>query len=104
MDDVPPVITGCPSDMTLDLPLTQPNIVGRWTEPSAMDESGEAPSISKTHTPGDSFPEGVTRVTYTFSDGPNNQAMCSFDVTVVREGEDQKLSGTSMFSHFFSLR
>ncbi|XP_033625617.1 hyalin-like isoform X1 [Asterias rubens] len=87
VDDVPPVITGCPANMVLDLPLTQPNIVVRWTEPSAMDESGEAPSLIKTHTPGDSFLEGVTRVRYTFSDDRNNQEECSFDIIVVREAD-----------------
>ena len=52
-----------------------------------MDESGEAPSLIKTHTPGDSFLEGVTRVRYTFSDDRNNQEECSFDIIEVREGK-----------------
>ena len=73
--------------MNVTLPLTQQTDLGvTWQEPSATDNSGEEPSVSKSHEPGDAFPEGMTTVTYTFSDGAGNQAECSFIINVEREG------------------
>ena len=53
-----------------------------WTEPIATDNSGMTPTVTQTHQPGDRFPVGTTRVTYTFSDIAGNQAMCFFMVTL----------------------
>ena len=78
VDDTPPVIVGCPSDIVLPLGVA----LTSWTEPSATDDSGNPPSVVKSHQPGTNFSEGNTTVMYTFSDGAGNQANCSFVVTV----------------------
>ncbi|XP_071505195.1 hyalin-like [Diadema antillarum] len=82
-DTISPVITGCPSDINLDLPSDFLSSVSvSWTEPTATDDSGFVSSTS-THQPGDIFDVGSqTTVTYTFSDSAGNTAICSFDVIV----------------------
>ena len=72
--------------MNLALPLTQLDITVMWQEPVATDNSGEDPFISQTHMSGESFSDGVTTVSYVFSDARNNQAVCSFNINVEREG------------------
>ena len=53
-----------------------------WTEPTATDNSGMTPTVTQSHQPGVSFPVGITQVTYTFTDMAENEAMCSFSVTL----------------------
>src|SRR5690554_3520194 len=80
-DITPPVITGCPTD------ITQSNDSGicgaevTWTEPIATDEC-MLDSLVSNFSPGDIFPIGTTTVTYTAYDANLNTATCSFDVTV----------------------
>ena len=40
------------------------------------------PTVTQSHRPGESFPEGTTQVVYTFTDVAGNSARCSFEVTV----------------------
>ena len=56
------------------------NTVVTWTEPTATDNSGLTPTVTKSHQPGDSFPVGTTQVTYTFTDEAGNEAECQFEV------------------------
>src|SRR5690554_6108649 len=80
-DITPPVITGCPTD------ITQSNDSGicgaevTWTEPIATDEC-MLDSLVSNFSPGDIFPIGTTTVTYTAYDANLNTATCSFEVTV----------------------
>ena len=53
-----------------------------WVEPTATDNSGVPPTVTQTHRPGDSFPVGMTQVTYTFTDMAGNEAICVFSVTI----------------------
>ncbi len=53
-----------------------------WAEPFAIDDSGVEPTLVQTHSPGAKFPLGDTTVIYTYSDQADNQANCSFVVTV----------------------
>ncbi|HTM66215.1 MAG TPA: choice-of-anchor L domain-containing protein [Flavipsychrobacter sp.] len=73
---LPPVITGCPADIT--------SICGSaitWVPPTAT--SGNLTvTTTATHTPGFAFPPGTTPVTYTFDNG-FSQSTCTFNVTVV---------------------
>src|SRR5690554_3382159 len=77
----PPVITGCPTD------ITQSNDSGicgaevTWIEPIATDEC-MLDSLVSNFSPGDIFPIGTTTVTYTAYDANLNTATCSFEVTV----------------------
>ena len=54
-----------------------------FTEPSATDVSGQASLLSRTNAPGDTYPVGVTTVTYIFVDNSGNAAdPCTFTITV----------------------
>ncbi|XP_071489593.1 uncharacterized protein [Diadema antillarum] len=81
IDNTVPVISNCPSDIAVQTTLDGSAVAVTWTEPTATDDSGSVTSAS-TASPGDSFPVGITTVTYTFSDGSGNSAVCSFSVTV----------------------
>ena len=52
-----------------------------WIEPTATDNSGETPTVTQSHQPGDSFPLGTTQVSYRFTDMSGNEATCSFTIT-----------------------
>ncbi|WP_242095162.1 HYR domain-containing protein [Aestuariivivens sediminicola] len=79
-DNIDPVITGCPNNITID------NITGTcsnsasWTPPTASDNCSY--TLTSTHDPGDSFNVGTTTVTYTATDPAGNTDTCSFTVTV----------------------
>ena len=80
MDAIPPVIAGCPTNITVSLPsgCTMPV---SWTAPTATDNCG-AVALTSTHNPGAIFSKGTISVTYTATDDYGNIATCSFNVTV----------------------
>jgi gliding motility-associated-like protein len=75
-DNDPPVITGCPADISVDNAPGACSATVSWTPPVSS-----APMVS-THNPGDTFPVGVTTVIYTSTDDDGMVSTCSFDVTV----------------------
>ncbi len=75
-DDDPPVITGCPSDITVSSLAGACHAVVVWEPPLST-----APMVS-THEPGTTFATGVTTVTYTSTDADGLVSHCSFTVTV----------------------
>ncbi len=84
-DVTPPVIAGCPSDITVytGAGSTDCSQIVSWTEPTAEDYcQGTVNYSSRSHAPGSSFPVGTTMVTYTFTDGINPTS-CIFQVNVV---------------------
>ena len=81
-DLIPPVVTGCPADITIQAPSGQTSLQVFWDQPTATDDSGVIASSSSNYMPGDVFARGSTAVTYGFSDEAGNQALCSFAVTV----------------------
>ncbi|XP_072046102.1 hyalin-like [Amphiura filiformis] len=81
-DETAPEIVGCPDDITITNELGTARTPVTWTEPSATDVSG-VPQKMQSHQPGAGFSDGVTTVQYTFTDASNNEATCSFSVTVV---------------------
>jgi gliding motility-associated-like protein len=82
VDNQLPVITNCPANMTLAASPTSCNALANWIAPSGSDNCPGV-VVSSTHAPGSSFPVGTTTVTYTATDASNNQATCSFTVTVL---------------------
>jgi hypothetical protein len=81
-DNKPPVITGCPSDITINTANGICSAVANWIAPTATDNC-TVTSFTSTHTPGANFAKGVTTVTYTATDAAGNTTTCSFTVTVV---------------------
>jgi HYR domain/Galactose oxidase, central domain len=82
-DDTKPVITGCPTDITVYTGRrTTCDAVATWTAPTASDNCHLA-SFTSDRNSGDTFPVGQTTVTYTAKDDAGNTSTCSFKVTVV---------------------
>jgi len=85
VDNQKPVISGCPSNITV---ANTPGLctgTATWIEPTATDNCTPSGSLTwtKSHLPGASFPVGTTTVTYTARDASNNTSNpCSFTVTV----------------------
>lgn len=82
VDLTPPTIIGCPEAISIDLDLGEAEAAVTWIEPVADDFMSGLFSFSRSHAPGESFPVGVTTVTYTATDVAGNISSCSFDVTV----------------------
>ncbi|MBS0226306.1 MAG: HYR domain-containing protein, partial [Proteobacteria bacterium] len=89
-DDTDPVISGCPSNISLSAGAAC-DAIATWTAPTAADNCTLA-SFTSTHNSGDAFPLGTTTVTYTATDAAGNQSTCSFDVTVT-DDTDPVISG-----------
>ena len=81
MDNTAPVISNCPSDISLSVGSGVTSVPVSWTEPSAVDDTS-AVTVTQTASSGDSFGLGTTQVVYTFSDDSGNVAICSFVVTL----------------------
>ena len=59
-----------------------PTAVVSWRQPSATDNSGEQVTISSNFNSGDTFPIGVTTVTFTATDTSANEESATFTITV----------------------
>ncbi|MBT1701936.1 HYR domain-containing protein [Chryseosolibacter indicus] len=79
-DQSPPVITKCPSNITL-VANTSCNAIATWLAPTANDNSGSV-TLTSSHKSGNSFPIGRTEVTYTATDLSGNSSTCSFFIDV----------------------
>ena len=79
-DDQDPVISNCPSDLTVSS-VGSCTATVNWTAPTATDNCS-TPVVTASHNPGDIFPAGTTVVTYTATDAAGNTATCTFNVTV----------------------
>ncbi|PKV51824.1 gliding motility-associated-like protein [Aquimarina sp. MAR_2010_214] len=82
IDNIDPVVTGCPSDIVQNANVNTCNTVVSWTPPTATDNCTNPLIVSSTHNPGDVFPVGTTTVIYTFSDASGNSDTCTFDIVV----------------------
>ncbi|MCK4340656.1 MAG: HYR domain-containing protein, partial [Phycisphaerae bacterium] len=93
LDWTDPTIIGCPSDITQSNDTGNCSAVVTWTAPTANDNCPGV-TLTPSHNPGDTFPVGVTTVTYTAEDacGNTNATPCSFTVTV-NDTENPVISG-----------
>ena len=85
LDDIKPVISGCPSNIVQNNDPSQCYATVSWTEPTAKDNCTAVGSLvmTRSHSPGAQFPVGTTTVTYTFTDASSNISLpCSFSITV----------------------
>ncbi|HTE29055.1 MAG TPA: HYR domain-containing protein [Chryseolinea sp.] len=80
-DQVKPVMSGCPQDITVTTSAPPGAVAVDWSLPTATDECALA-SLVGSHEPGATFPIGTTTVTYTATDISGNTSVCSFNVTV----------------------
>lgn len=80
-DNEAPVISSCPSNITVPANNTGCTAVVSWADPAVTDNCSGA-SLASNYNSGSVFPLGITTVTYTATDGNGNSANCSFDVTV----------------------
>ena len=82
VDTEQPVCTP-PQDREITLSLGDGGTTVSWTEPRATDNCGIVTLQSRSHAPGDFFPTGQTRVTYTFIDSSQNTVACGFNVIII---------------------
>ncbi|XP_072014219.1 hyalin-like, partial [Amphiura filiformis] len=82
VDTDAPIVSGCPGSASYPVPCGTQSRSVTWIEPTAFDNSGRQPTISRSHQPGQNFPVGTTPVTYIFTDSSGNEAQCSFTITV----------------------
>jgi gliding motility-associated-like protein len=87
-DLTPPVFSNCP--IQIDAVANSCEVEVSWSPPLATDNCGTI-TINSSHTPGEMFPIGETKVTYTAVDLQGNTSTCSFDV-VVTDGNPPSIS------------
>ncbi|XP_071829906.1 uncharacterized protein [Apostichopus japonicus] len=83
-DTQSPTFSNCPSNIvTTNADRTRSAVVS-YPTPSASDNSGSTPSISKTRgqNSGTSFSAGVHSITFRATDGSGNYRDCTFSITV----------------------
>lgn len=77
IDNAAPVITNCPTDITVSA-AANCQAIATWSAPT----SDACVQFQSDHAPGNVFDLGPTVVTYTATDASGNTATCSFTVTV----------------------
>ncbi|XP_022109740.1 uncharacterized protein LOC110989561 isoform X3 [Acanthaster planci] len=82
-DNVPPVISNCPANMTHPADNTSTATIVSWTPPTASDNSGDPVNLMMSAAPGSAFEIGVTVVTYTATDGVGLISTCIFSITIL---------------------
>ncbi|XP_071840115.1 uncharacterized protein [Apostichopus japonicus] len=93
-DTVPPVISNCPEDITLQSSMTEGCLNVNWIEPTATDDTSVPILLERSHAPGLCLPGGSTLVTYRFADLEGNEQICSFIVQVnFRDNEPPTVIG-----------
>ena len=66
-DTTPPMIMGCPGDITVDNDPGECGAVVSWSDITVSDNSGSS-SLINNIAPGSTFPIGTTAVVYTATD------------------------------------
>ncbi|XP_063951080.1 mucin-17-like isoform X2 [Lytechinus pictus] len=82
VDNIPPVVN-CPADVTQTVELGTSSRQVFFDVPNVSDNSGSFSLVQASHQPGASFTTGSTAVTYTYTDGSQNSASCSFLVNII---------------------
>ncbi len=81
VDNEYPLITGIPENITQDTDPELPTAVVDWPEPTASDNSGSV-TLTSSHVSGETFPIGITIVTYAAVDDGSNMVLESFAVLI----------------------
>ncbi len=90
-DNIAPLIN-CPPEVTITSydPILQTGIA-TWKVPEATDNCSTISSLIGTADPGDSFPKGMTLITYTATDASGNITTCDFEVNMTEVPEEIEL-------------
>ena len=85
VDTTVPVITSCPSNVTVYLPLntTAVSTPVSYSAATASDNCDNSVDIAYSQASGSSFPVGTTTVNVTATDDAGNHSSCAFTVTVL---------------------
>ncbi|XP_041483492.1 hyalin-like [Lytechinus variegatus] len=86
IDTEEPVITGCPPSMTVPTDNRKIRAKVFWDTPNATDNSNNVTltfNEEHTWTNPDSFPIGLTPLSYTAEDASGNSATCTFTISVI---------------------
>lgn len=78
-------IRDCPGDTTITLQAQMESVTVTWVEPVATGPDGSTLEADQSHTPGEYFRDGSTRVIYVYKFN-GETAVCSFDVIVKGTG------------------
>ena len=79
--EIPVFSVASVSDVNLNTDAGEPYATVAWTVPTATDNSGNPPTVTESHTPGQ-FPIGTYTVVYTAKDAADNTATLSFTITI----------------------
>jgi hypothetical protein len=82
VNDTTPPLLNCPANLVKGADPNQCSAAASFT-PSASDNCSGAGTPACSPPSGAAFPKGITTITCSVRDGANNQAVCSFTVTVV---------------------
>lgn len=82
VDDVAPIVV-CPENSVQTVLEGVDNAYVTFDLPTVTDNNGATNLVSSTANSGDAFPVGTTVVTFNYADTNNNEASCSFSVTVL---------------------
>ena len=85
LDRQTPVITGCPTNITITAGANG-QATTSWTAPTATDDCGVATIVSSTGSDGGTFSVGSHTVIYTVTDNCGKSTTCSFIVSVQAGG------------------
>jgi hypothetical protein len=97
-DVLAPTIAGCPNNISLT--TTAASATATWTAPTASDNCG-TPTITSNFFSGQSFPIGLTTVTYTALDAANNASTCNFTVNVSNQPTGGGCTGNLLTNNGF---
>ena len=92
-DTTPPVISGCPSNITVVADAGKCSKKVSWTEPTATDTCYDATRVTRSHAPNTEFGIGTHTVVYTFSDIYGNTSTCTFNVIVQSRALEMTVTG-----------
>ena len=96
LDDIPPIISGMPADITQTADADTCGAVVNWTAPTASDNC-TLDTLTADYASGDFFPLGTTTVTYTATDSSGNVTTSSFTVSVTLT-ESPTISGCLLYT------
>ncbi|KAJ1059271.1 hypothetical protein K5549_008072 [Capra hircus] len=80
LDVEPPSIDWCRSPPPVQVSEKEHAVT--WDEPQFSDNSGAVLTVTRSHTPGDLFPQGETVVRYTATDPSGNNRTCDIHIVV----------------------